>query len=64
MDKNYVRLLKVGEETVIDDFVPGTMAERIKMVWVLTAEIASLTRKYDVEQRLQRDVAVLKRRES
>jgi hypothetical protein len=64
MDKNSVRLLKVGEETVIDDFVPGTMAERIKMVWTLTAEVASLTRKYDVEQRLQRDVTVLKRRES
>jgi hypothetical protein len=63
MDKNYVRLLKVGEETVLDDFVPGTMSERILMVWPLTAEIVSLTGKYDAEQRLQRDVTVLKRRE-
>jgi hypothetical protein len=37
-------------------YVDGTMSERIAMVWPLTCEILSLTKKYDVEQRLQRHV--------
>ncbi len=45
-----------------DDFVPGSLASRISMVWPLTREVASLNRYHDVEQRLQRDVAVLSRR--
>jgi hypothetical protein len=36
-----------------DDFVPGDPAERIKLVWILTREIASLSNRFDVEQRLQ-----------
>ena len=44
-------------------YVPGTMAERIGMVWPLTREVASLNKKFDVERRLQRHVAVLVRRE-
>ena len=46
-----------------DDFVPGTPADRIKLVWVLTREIASLSKKHDVERRLQRHVTRLIRRE-
>ena len=46
-----------------DDFVPGTPEERIALVWVLTREIASLNKKYDVERRLQRHVTRLVRRE-
>ena len=46
-----------------DDFVPGTPAERISLVWPLTREIASLSKKHDVERRLQRHVTRLIRRE-
>ncbi len=63
MQKQVEKILKVGEETVLDDFVPGTMSERLEMVWPLTVEIVSLTKIYDVEQRLRRDIAVFKRRE-
>ena len=47
-----------------DDFVPGDPAERIKLVWILTREIASLSNRYDVEGRLQRHVTRLIRRET
>ena len=46
-----------------DDLVPGTPAERISLVWPLTREVASLSRYYDVERRLQRNVADISRRE-
>lgn len=45
------------------DMVPGTPAERIGMVWPLTREVASLSKRFDVERRLQRHVAGLGRRE-
>lgn len=45
------------------DVVPGTPAERIGLVWPLTREAASLSRRHDVERRLQRHVARLGRRE-
>ena len=43
-------------------FVPGTLADRIGMVWPLTREIASLSPHHDAERRLQRHVTRLKRR--
>ena len=46
-----------------DDYVPGTPEERIRLVWPLTREIASLSVKHDVERRLQRHVTRLVRRE-
>jgi hypothetical protein len=46
-----------------DDFVPGTPADRISLVWPLTREIASLSKKHDAERRLQRHVTRLVRRE-
>ncbi|MDY6879364.1 MAG: hypothetical protein SV686_03865 [Thermodesulfobacteriota bacterium] len=46
-----------------DDFVPGKLADRIKLVWILTSEITSLNTMHDVEQRLQRHVTRLVRRE-
>jgi hypothetical protein len=46
-----------------DDFVPGKPADRIKLVWIMTREIASLSKKHDVERRLQRHVTRLIRRE-
>ena len=45
-----------------DDFVPGTMAERIALVWPLTREVVSLSPDLDVEQRLQRHITCLKHR--
>jgi len=39
-----------------NDFVPGTEAERILMVWPITREIAALNPDYDVE-RVQYDEA-------
>ena len=37
-------------------YVPGTMEERISMVWPLTCEVVSLSKKYNVEQPLQRHI--------
>jgi hypothetical protein len=37
-------------------YVPGSMAERIAMVWPLTREVVSLGKKYDAEQPLQRHI--------
>jgi hypothetical protein len=45
-------------------FVPGTMEERIAMVWPLTCEAASLSGKYDTEQRLQRNIIRIIRKKS
>jgi len=50
-------------DTRREDIVPGTPAERISLVWPLTREVASLSKRFDVERRLQRDVAGLGRRE-
>jgi hypothetical protein len=43
-------------EAQYDPPVPGTMAERLGLVWELTAEIVSLGGKMDAEQRLSRHV--------
>jgi hypothetical protein len=40
-------------------YVPGTMSERLAMVWPLTCEAVSLSKKYDAEQRLQRHITRL-----
>jgi hypothetical protein len=45
-------------------YVPGTMAERIAMVWPLTCEVVSLSGKYDTEQRLQRHITRVIRKKS
>jgi hypothetical protein len=40
------------------------MSERIAMVWPLTQEVVSLSKKYDVEQPLQRHITrVINRKE-
>lgn len=44
-----------------DDLVPGKPEDRISLVWPLTREIASLSRKHDAERRLQRHVTRLVR---
>ena len=45
-------------------YVPGTGEERISMVWPLTCEIASLNKKYNVEQPLQRHIITIVRKKS
>ena len=47
-----------------DDFVEGTPAYRIGLVWPLTREVVSLSKNHDAEQRLQRHVTRLIRRGS
>ena len=47
-----------------DDFVPGTMEERISLVWPLTEEAASLSPRHNAKRRLQRHITLLKRRKS
>jgi hypothetical protein len=46
-----------------DNYVPGTIEERVLMVWPITREIAALSPQHDVERRLQRDVVRVVRRE-
>ena len=55
------KLVLSDSEVQFDPPVPGTMTERIGMVWPLTAEIVSIGGKLDAELRLQRHVAVLTR---
>ena len=45
-------------------YVNGTKEERISMVWPLTCEVASLSKKYDVEQPLQRHIINIIRKKS
>ncbi len=45
-----------------DNFVPGSLDQRVLMVWPITKEIVSLSDRYDVERRLQRDAVVLIKR--
>ena len=45
-----------------NNFVAGSVAMRIGMVWPLTQEIVSLSPKHNAEQRLQRHITRLKRR--
>lgn len=50
----------------VDDganFVARSPAECLEMVWELTKELWSLQEGFDAEQRLQRDVAVLIRKQ-
>ncbi|HOE12299.1 MAG TPA: hypothetical protein PLQ35_03115 [bacterium] len=52
MDRSQIRRKNRSDRTD-DDFVPGTMAERIALVWPLTREVASLNPDFNVEQRSQ-----------
>jgi len=63
MNRNHTAIYKVTEIRN-DDFVSGTPEDRIKLVWILTREISSLSKKHDVERRLQRHVTRLIQRES
>ncbi len=62
MNRMHTAKRRMSEHTG-EDIVPGTPAERIGLVWPLTREVACLSRRHDVERRLQRHVAGLGRRE-
>ncbi len=62
MDRKHTTLYR-NQECKNDDFVPGSPAERIGLVWPLTREAVSLSERYDAERRLQRDVTRIVRRE-
>jgi len=61
MNKKHMILRRMSDAER-DDFVPGIPEERIGMVWPLTVEITSLSKRYNAKQRLQRNVAMLSRR--
>ncbi len=63
MNRSYTAIYQMSDHRN-DNFVPGTPADRIGLVWLLTREIISLSKKYDAERRLQRHVTRLVRRES
>ena len=68
----YNALVKLDRQTITksalhnhadDNYVPGTIEERVLMVWPITREVAALNPQHDVERRLQRDVVRVVRRE-
>jgi hypothetical protein len=63
MDRKHTALYRMAERRN-ENFVPGTPAERIGLVWPLTQEIVSLSKKHDAERRLQRHITRLIRRKS
>jgi hypothetical protein len=63
VDRNQVALFRSLAEADDSGFMPGTPEERILEVWALTRDVWAFYRPGDAERRLQRDVAVLVRRE-
>ena len=62
MNRTYTATYRMSDRRN-DDYVHGTPAERIRLVWPLTREIVSLSKRYDAEQRLQRHITSISRRE-
>ncbi len=62
MDRKKTRILRRADEQDAV-WLDASPAERLQWVWPLTLEITSLFGEMDAERRLQRDVAVLKRRQ-
>lgn len=63
LDRNFVRIYRSHAAADDGGYMPGTAEERLSQVWELTREVWVFFRETDAEQRLQRDVAVLIRRE-
>lgn len=62
MDRKHTAIYKMTDNRNYD-YVAGSAEERILLVWPLTKEVASLSKKHDVERRLQRHITLLSRRE-
>ncbi len=58
MNRNHTAICQMSDHRD-DNFIPDTPADRIGLVWFLTREITSLSKKYDAERRLQRNVTRL-----
>lgn len=63
LDRNFVRVYRSHAAADDSGYMPGTAEDRLSQVWELTREVWFFFREADAEQRLQRDVAVLTRRE-
>lgn len=63
LNRRQVTLHKSSVEADDGGYMPGTAEERVLEVWELTHELWAFIQEADAEQRLQRDVAVLTRRE-
>ena len=52
------KTISIVKQSDSDDsgYVNGSMSERIALVWPITCEAVSLSKKYDAEQRLQRHI--------
>ena len=59
VDRQHLRLFRSLSDSDDGGFMPGTPAERLAQVWELTREVWFFADPSGVEQRLQRDVAVL-----
>ena len=60
MDKNITVIRQSDRRN--SSYVPGTAQERVSLVWQLTCEAVSLSKKYDVKQPLQRHIVNIIRR--
>ena len=63
MNRTHTLTLRMEDARTSNEIVSGTPAERIGLVWPLTREVASLSKRHNVERRLQRHVAGIGRRE-
>jgi len=60
IDRSQAVLIKGKTQT--SDFVDATPSRRVAMVWELTQELWSLAGNKDAQQRLQRNVAALRKK--
>jgi hypothetical protein len=62
LNRKVVKLSKM-KDVIDDDYVVGSIKDRLEMVWDITAELWSISKKGEisVKSRLQRNVAALKR---
>lgn len=61
MNREHTKLER-NPDSLKSGIIPGSMAERIALVWPLTHEVASISKKHDAERRLQRHVTRVIRR--
>ena len=65
MDKSITIVHQSARSNHTDSaYVPGTEDERMSMVWPITCEVVSLSKKFNVEQRLQRHIINIVRKKS
>ena len=61
LDRTRTKLKKMDREQ--DSYMDASPAERVSFMWELTVELWSIKDKFYAQQRLQRDVANLVRRQ-